>query len=283
MSKAPVMVSARTMPTRTYHNIVYARHEEAKLRLDMARPAEGDGPFPGLVFIAGGGWHAVEKSDWAEEICYAARRGYFAATIEHRVAPQHPFPAPLEDVLCAVAWLRDRAASYGLDPERLGVVGNSSGAHLALLAAFSPADAQRSTSQNATGGALRAVVNVYGPTELVAAYYTTRKENRSLLRGFLGGTPTELPDRYVQASPLTYVGSHCPPVLTLHGELDEVVPIEQARLLDRAMRQAGADHKLIIGSEAAHELAPRDRVAEAVYAFLDAHLEPAPQSHAGCP
>lgn len=270
MSKSLDVVSA----TLAHHDLVYSRSESYQLRLDLACPAEGGGPFPGLIFIAGGGWHTVNKSDWSDEIRAAARRGYVAATIEHRVAPQHPFPAALHDVLSAVIWLRERAAEYALDPQRIGIVGNSSGAHLALLAAFSPA-AGADAKHADTGRAVRAVVNVYGPTELVAAYYTVRKEHRALLSGFLGGSPTTLPRLYVEASPLTYVDRRCPPVLTLHGELDDVVPIEQARLLDAAMRQAGVEHTLIIGSQATHELAPRDRVANAVYAFLDRQLHAA--------
>ncbi len=114
--------------------IVYSEVAGKTLELDLAKPA-GEGPFPGLVFIHGGGWKGGNRQTYRGEIERAARRGYTAVTITYRLTnpnkqgkAESPFPAQIHDVKQAIRWLRSHAAEHKLDPTRIGVVGASAGA-----------------------------------------------------------------------------------------------------------------------------------------------------------
>ena len=124
-------------------NIVYVVRGDTELLLDLERPAEGDGPFPAVVFIHDGGWLEGAKSDVRIESVLAARRGYVGVAIDYRLTrplseakPENQFPAQIHDVKAAIRWLRANAEKYNIDPERIGVVGYGAGGQLALLAAF---------------------------------------------------------------------------------------------------------------------------------------------------
>src|SRR5581483_11615346 len=100
-------------------------------QLDMARPKNGDGPFPAVVCIHGGGFRAGSRQGYDGLCLRLAQRGYVAVTASYRLAPQFQFPAAVHDVKAAVRWLRANAKKYHIDPERIGVTGGSAGGHLA--------------------------------------------------------------------------------------------------------------------------------------------------------
>jgi hypothetical protein len=92
--------------------VVYAKGGEEDLLLDLARPAEGTGPFPGLVFVHGAGWSAGTRKDFAAQAISMAQQGYVCVAVDYRLAPKYRFPAQMEDVKCAVRWLRANAEKY---------------------------------------------------------------------------------------------------------------------------------------------------------------------------
>jgi acetyl esterase/lipase len=184
------------------------------------------------------------------------------------------FPAQLHDAKAAVRWLRANADRYHVDPDRIGVVGFSAGGHLALLLGLTDPSAELEGDGGPTDPSSRvqAVVNFFGPTEMTECY---RKSNLSwLFRLFLDGTPEEVPDRYRAASPLTYASRDDPPVLTIHGDKDLIVPVNQARVLDKKMNEVGASHTLMILAGQPHGFRGKyqDEAFEAMFAFLDKHL-----------
>src|SRR5580700_3664307 len=122
--------------------ITYGRGGTEDLKLDLARPEHSAGLLPGLVYIHGGGWKGGSRNGYRNEIREAAQRGYVAVTVEYRLTDpdkhgkaKYPFPAQLEDVKCAVRWLRANAGKYHVDPKRIGATGESAGGHLSLLLA----------------------------------------------------------------------------------------------------------------------------------------------------
>ena len=137
----PLTTSAAEQPTYTVEqNIVYGTGGDVDLTLDLARPAQGTGPFPAVVFLFGGGYTTGTKRSWADAIRKAAQRGYVAVAIDYRLTsvlengmPKYPFPAQVYDGKCAIRWLRSNAGTYGIDSNRIGVVGYSAGANLALM------------------------------------------------------------------------------------------------------------------------------------------------------
>lgn len=243
--------------------IVYGKGGDVDLKLDLARPAQGNGPFPALIFLAGGGWTEMSRTDFYPEIIQAANNGFVAVTVDYRVTSiiengkvKYPFPAQVYDAKSAVRWLRANAGKYGIDSDHIGAIGFSAGAYLALMLGLTePSDGLEGESENMQfSSRVQAVVNESGGTELVGAY----KTSFTYLFDLLGGTPEQFPELYKKASPLTYVRKDSPPILTIRGENDLDVPLKQAELLDEKMKLAGAFHILIIKKGLGHKSFPLD-------------------------
>ncbi|MCE9564575.1 MAG: alpha/beta hydrolase [Planctomycetes bacterium] len=154
--------------TKTEKGLIFATAGKTELKLDLTMPKEGDGPFPAVVVIHGGGWSAGDRGQGAFIAELQAQAGYVAATIDYRLAPAHRFPAQIEDCKASVRWLRANAKKYKIDPERIGAIGFSAGGHLACLLGTTTKD----DGFDGDGGsaeqssAVRAVVSVAGPTDL---------------------------------------------------------------------------------------------------------------------
>jgi acetyl esterase/lipase len=269
-------------PVKIEKDLVYGTGGGVELTLDLARPARGSGPFPALLYIHGGSWVSGSKEDFDFPLTQAAARGYVAVSVNYRLAaetredgkPRYPFPAQINDVKCAVRWLRANAGKYRIDPDHVGALGFSAGGHLALLLAFTePSDGLEGTGGHGEySSRVQAAVNSAGPT-LFAPF--TKAE---ALTRLLGGTYEEVPEAWAEASPLTYVRRDNPPVLTLQGDRDELVSVELAFLLDARMKEAGASHTLVVKEGVGHESLHDDPAA---WAFLDRILKVAPSHDAG--
>src|SRR5262245_581009 len=112
-------------------DIEYASPGDQHLQLNLARPKTGEGPFPAVVCIHGGGFRAGSREGYNATILKLAQNGYVAITVSYRLAPKFQFPAAVQDTKAAVRWLRTNASKYHLDPDRIGVTGGSAGGHLA--------------------------------------------------------------------------------------------------------------------------------------------------------
>src|SRR5262249_3120372 len=111
--------------------IEYCNPDGQHLKLNLAAPKKGDGPFPAVLCIHGGGFRAGKRESYDGLCLRLAQHGYVAATVTYRLAPKYPFPAAVHDVKAAVRWLRANAAKQRIDPGRIGVTGGSAGGHLA--------------------------------------------------------------------------------------------------------------------------------------------------------
>lgn len=241
----------------TYNDVTYSTAGETELKLDLAVPAGDGGPHPMVVFIHGGGWAGGSRLAFRRQIQEAARRGYVGATVSYRLmkydrqnkettTAEQPFPAQVHDVKAAIRWLRANAKKYHADPERIGVTGFSAGGHLVLMLGLTDKDSglEGNGGHPEVSSRVQAVVNVFGPTEMKTAWQ--QSSVAWIYRLFLGGTPEEAAEHYRLASPVTWVSADDPPVLTIHGDLDRLVPVSNARLLDQTMKAAGASHELLI-------------------------------------
>ena len=263
-------------------NLTYGKGGDRALKLDLARP-EGDGPFPALVFIHGGGWQSGNRAEFRREIVEAAKRGYVAVTVSYRLTEaddqgktKHPFPAQVNDVKCAVRWLRANAARYRVAPDRIGATGSSAGGHLSLMLGLTDAAAKLEGSGGHADRSSRvqAVVNYFGPTDMLELQRTSAGA-KPIVASFLGGPPRQARNLYLASSPTTYASQDDPPVLSLHGADDRLVPPDQARLLAKKMKAAGASHTLVILDGQGHgfrgEAAAKAKAAK--YEFFDKHLK----------
>lgn len=237
--------SGKASATRLDIGIVFGRGANTPLRLDMARP-EGEGPFPAIICLHGGGWVGGERQQMKGTIEAMARRGYVAISPDYRLAPQDRFPAQIEDCKTAVRWLRAHAQEYHIAPQKIGVFGFSAGAHLAcLLGVTGKDDGLEGEGGNADQpSAVQAVVSFFGPTDFTQPIWSEKVIERHL-KPFLGGTAEAKADVYRRASPLTYAGKNAPPFLFVHGTADDIVPIQQSEEMVKKLRQAGVSARLI--------------------------------------
>jgi acetyl esterase/lipase len=171
---------------------------------------------PILVNIHGGSWQRGGPTDDATFTSHFAGKGWTVFSIDYRLAPQSIHPAQIDDVHTALRWIHTHAAEYGGDPARIALAGRSAGGHLALLAAYAGSDVP-----------IRSVVSYYAPIDLAGGYADPPVPDplrvRERLAVFLGGTPTEIADRYRDASPITYVRSGLPATFQILGAHDCVV------------------------------------------------------------
>ena len=262
--------------------ITYRSVEGEELQLDLARP-DGEGPYPAIVFIHGGGWRGGNRAAYRREIEEAARRGYVAVTASYRLTQpdeqrkaKYPFPAQVHDVKCAIRWLRANAGKYRVDPDRIGVTGGSAGGHLSLMLGVTDESAglEGEGCHSEQSSRVQAVVNVFGPTDMLHLHETSEGA-APIVASFLGGEPGEAEKAYRDASPITYVDSGDPPILTIHGTADTLVPPDQAERFDAAVKKAGADHELLLLEKQGHGFRGEavGEAQRAMYAFFDRHLK----------
>jgi acetyl esterase/lipase len=162
-------------------------------------------------------------------------------SVQYRLARVAPAPAPIEDCRCALKWVARNAAKYGIDRERILITGGSAGAHLALMTGM--IDASAGFDRDCPDGEAprpKAILNYYGVTDVLGAF---EREDKSALLWLKGvPNPRELARRL---SPLSYVRSGLPPILTIHGDADEMVPYSDAERLHRALDTVRAPNQLL--------------------------------------
>jgi acetyl esterase/lipase len=263
--------------------IIYGKAGTEDLKLDLARPEHPTDLLPGIIYIHGGGWEGGSRQEFRSEIQEAAKRGYVAITIDYRLnkvdkegKPKYPFPAQLEDAKCAVRWLRANAEKYHLDAQHIGATGTSAGGHLSLMLAVTGADKQfEGTGGNpGVSSQVQAVVNHFGPTDFAKMYGYNKMVDKIFDR-FLGGTPQQRPEQYKAGSPVSYVSKDACPILTIHGTVDKLVPVDQAVEFDAAMKNAGGTSKLMILDNEGHGFRGPERLKarDATLVFFDAYLK----------
>ena len=253
----------------------FATVDGITLRLDAyAPPGDVQRNGAGVIVIHGGSWNARARSDFPEWNLWLARQGYTVFDIDYRLAPQPNWRTATGDVKCAVGWIKQRAGEFGIDPDRLALLGRSAGGHLALLAAYTPnnqplasscpevtepdAFVQPSTSRT-TGEEVRAVVAFYAPTDLLWAYDNPANprviDGPLTLRRFVGGDPhasDELNERFRLVSPVTHVNTRTPPTLLIHGGHDQLVRSENMEILGAKLNAAGVPHQKLFIPYAQH-------------------------------
>jgi acetyl esterase/lipase len=189
-----------------------------------------------VLVVHGGGWDSGDRTELAHFNHWLARRGYAVAALDYRLAPKFTWPAPRDDILTAIAFLKEHAAALGIDATRLVLFGRSAGGNLAEAAAYAAPDPE-----------IRGVIAFYAPADLHFAYVFGREDDvlRSpqLLRQFLGGAPEAARAAYDGASGYVQVVRHARPTLLVHGRLDPLVWHRQSerlakRLDGRAVRNA---------------------------------------------
>ena len=221
-------------------NIPYGTGDGRKLHLDLYLPKNRTKATPAILFIHGGAWRSGKRTDMKFYCVKFAEKGYVTATASYRLTGEAPFPAAVQDVKCAVRWLRANAANYKIEPKHIAVSGNSAGGHLSMMIGYSDDPAlEGEGGHKGVSSRACAVVNFYGPTDLTTDFAT----KQGVLIDFMGGkTFAEAPDAYRQASPLFHLTRNDPPTLIFHGTIDSTVPVIQADRLAEKLKKLGVDY-----------------------------------------
>jgi acetyl esterase/lipase len=249
-AKQPVLSFKHGSITR---DITYCTADGFPQKLDIYYPSTPSSkPLPVVLYIHGGAWLEGDKdSDFFFPLMKDLQEdGFLVAAVNYRLAPRHPFPAQIEDARCAIRFMRAHAMDFNLDPEKIGVFGDSAGGHLVSLIGLAESntawDAGEYLSESSR---VQAVVDLYGISDISKVFghdefeiwpqvFLTRDENDPILK---------------KASPLTYVHASTPPFLIIHGNRDQVVPFEQSQWLYDAMKVYGNSVELIEVKNADHQ------------------------------
>jgi acetyl esterase/lipase len=232
-------------------DVSYDARSAAATQMDVYLPRTGGTLRPGILVVHGGAWKQESKERFVETSEQLAEQGYVVASTNYRLVPEGRFPAALQDVHCALAHFRAHAQQYGLDPQRVALLGYSAGGHLSSLLGVAADD--ESLWPDCEAGstfAPRAVISGAGPQDLEALAWAGE------VQAFLGGTQEEVPDVYTRASPLRRVREGAPPFLLVHGDQDVIVPHAQSVAMREALRAVGTEAQLLTLHGGGHVLNP---------------------------
>ncbi|MEI8381083.1 MAG: alpha/beta hydrolase [Planctomycetota bacterium] len=256
--------------------IEYSNPADEHLQLNLARPKAGNGPFPAVLCIHGGGFRAGKRDSYDALCIKLAERGYVAATITYRLAPKHQFPAAVHDTKAAVRWLRANATKYDINGAKIGVTGGSAGGHLAqFLGVTAHVPRFEGTGGNADqSSSVTCVVNVYGPSDFTKSYGKSVDAHEVLPLWFGGNLETKH-DLHVQASPLYWVTPDAAPTLCIHGTEDKYVAHEQAVWLVDKLKASTVEASLLTLQGAGHGFKGADAEAaeKALFEYFDKKLK----------
>ncbi len=239
-------------------NVVYGMYSGLALLMDVYHPVSPNGY--GLVHISGSGWkrpldydakRITQGGHIETEGAALVKAGYTVFTINHRATPRFLYPAAVEDAQRAVRYIRYHAETYGIDPERIGAVGGSSGGHLVSMLGLldGKGDPGDESPVNRVSAKVQCVVARATPASFLEGRYSS----------FLGLEENEIEDteseaykRAKEASPVSHVSPDDPPFLLLHGDKDDIVPFRMSEMLEDLLRKANVAVKLVRVKGAGH-------------------------------
>ena len=273
------------------HGVVYASPDGKKLRATLYLPEDGEAPRPAIVLIHGGGFVMGTRYQQLWYCRNFAKNGYVVMTIGYRMLPKYPFPNCLHDAKAAVRWLRANAATYGIDPDRIGTFGASAGGHLAAFLAVRPEEEGFEGTENlGMSSDVKCAISLYGMVDLTQ--YRRERPPRmlrafpnKLLDAFAGESDGDGGgDPWADASPITYAGPDTAPIMFVHGTRDMLVGSGQSEACYERLRELGVPARLVLMQGRNHGFdyvhwKERRRIFQEMLTFLETHLDGSPSAH----
>jgi acetyl esterase/lipase len=222
-----------------------AFHLDMAPRLDVYWPGEGEG-YPVLIFVHGGSWKDYDKKLFAPVAQKLLPEGMVVVIPDYTLYPDATYEQMARETAAAIAWTLENAARYGGDPDRIIVAGHSAGAHLSGLAVLDPRYLEElgHSSDEICGW-----IGMSGVYDIQAEYdyWVDKGSTPEVMLEVMGGQ-----QNFGQASPLSYVRAGLPPLLVIHGDEDETVPVAISTAFHAALQAAGAPSRLIVYPGAGH-------------------------------
>jgi acetyl esterase/lipase len=234
-------------------NVTYAKANNVDLKLDLYLPKNRTTPTATLILFHGGGWVDGQKERNVLFLLPYLSMGWAAVNVEYRTGHQSPAPAAVEDARCALRWITSKAREYSLDPTKFVLTGTSAGGHLALITGMLPAKSVFDRQCVIEGSArwnsadmpelkVAAIVNWFGIGDV--ADIVDGPNARNYAREWFGSM-TNATELAKQLSPVNHVRAGLPPIITIHGENDNVAPYSHAVRLHALLDKAGVPNQLV--------------------------------------
>ena len=292
ITKAPVL----DYPDIEYTKVPmvnYAPGSEVGLQMDILRPMRENEKVPAVIFVAGGGFTTCNRFTYYQQRTRLAEEGYLVATINYRLVPNAMFPQPLEDVKTAIRYIRSHAAQYGVNPDKIAVMGDSAGGYLTAMTAATNGLKEFDKGDNLNVSSdIQCAVDVYGLSDLTRVgddyegTHRTAHASASATESLLVNGSTVSPggvdggilgnrERAAKANPMTYISAKTPPMLLFHGDNDQIVSPSQTDILFQALQAKGikSERYVVPGANHADIYWYQDKFMDVVVDFLNKHLK----------
>lgn len=262
-------------------DIAYAETDNPRQTLNLLLPRTRKAKLlPVVVFIHGGGWQNGDKRSGTRQLTRFVENGEYAGvSIGYRLTNEAHWPAQIHDCKSAIRWIRGNAGKYNLDPDHIGVFGTSAGGHLVAMLGTSGAiddlEGQLGSYEKFSSN-VTCVGNFFGPSALLEmSKFPSRLDHdaaESPESKLVGGPLQETRKVALSASPITHVSKDDPPMLSIHGTDDPLVPYNQSVILDQALREVGCNSTLITVKGGGHGGFNNPEINELLAAFFSRHL-----------
>lgn len=256
-----------------FGDVAYSSQHERQ-KLDLWYPKNIPGPLPAIVWIHGGGWSDENLTKLYRpepELAAMAKKGFVCVSIEYRLCQHAPFPAQISDCKCAIRFLRAHAGQYHIDPNRIGVWGESAGGHLTslLAAAGKVKEFEGDGGWEEFSSEVQAACPWYAPNDMVRS---ALERNGDLMDRLFGGPIERVKDLVWAASPMKYVGNALPPMLLMHGDVDRLVPTWQSVTFYEQLKAHGNDAELVVVPGQGHGFFDGEEYYEKIEEFFKERL-----------
>lgn len=289
----PLLLAGQNSPEIDYNwahnynvksNIPYGEEDAQKLDIYVQGDWVGEPNFfvedpelkPTLVYFHGGAWLYQSKEDFInmQFLVYFMQKGWNIVNVEYRLG-QDTAPQAADDVMCSLKWIADNAADYHIDPERIVLTGPSAGGHLALIAGLMNSVPESHPCSVGDQLTVNAIINWFGASDIgsLSDYYDQRGNNS--VKRWVGDDHT-VADISRKYSPIHYVTENAPPILSIHGDLDSVIPYRQSEALHRALDEAKVNNQLLTltgGKHLGFTDAQFQHINEQIFSFLAAVMD----------
>lgn len=259
-------------------NVTYCTPEAIPQKMDIYYPESG-GPWPVLLYVHGGSWMEGDKAE-GEGWRGMNDSGYLVVSVNYRMAAEGKFPVMIEDLKCALRYLKAHNAEFNLDPARIGVIGASAGAHLVALLGTADESAGWDNGEYANQSSqVQAVVSMSGIYDFTVKVPSGIGTPIFYAFGALAGKDSP---EMLAASPVSHIDPDDPPFLILHGTSDGVLPVEQAEIMHARLIETGVPSTLVIVENGDHglqalpgkETSPsQDEINQIIFDFLEENLK----------
>ena len=260
-----------------FPNLTYAKANNIELKLDLYLPKNRTNPTPTLILFHGGGWVDGQKERNVLFLLPYLAMGWSAVNVEYRTGHQSPAPAAVEDARCALRWVNYHAKEYSLDSSKFVLTGTSAGGHLSLITGMLPAnnvfDRQCTIQGNDRWNTatipepkVAAIVNWFGISDVADLLDGPNAKN--YVREWFGSM-SNAEQLAKQVSPINYVRAGLPPIITIHGENDDVAPYNHSVRLHAALNKVGVPNQLVTIRGRKHGGFNRDEMASSYTAIRE--------------